>query len=88
MPESLPQQLSRELRLGTALDYVATWMTLEMVANEVRIKDFNPPAEFVDKVAAEMVCQPIMGWPDEDQARFYLSELWPDCAVLAEDIHA
>lgn len=68
--------------MAAALDYVAGWFAAEMVANEVRLVGFNPPPEVVDRVVAEMVCQPKLGWPDEAAARFDLAERWPDCEAL------
>lgn len=63
----------------SALNYMAEWFAYEMAGNEVTILDFDPPREFVDRVAAELVRNPKLAWPDEDSARSFLGELWPDC---------
>lgn len=59
-----------------ALDYIAVWFAREMY--EVMIMNFDPPAAFVDRVTAQMVCDPTLGWPDEDTARADLAANWPN----------
>lgn len=64
---------------SAALAYVARWFTYEMVGNEVGLQGFDPPEEFVALVVRRMVGdQNRLGWPDEEAARGFLAELWPD----------
>lgn len=61
----------------TTVEYLAHWFVYDMW--EVRISDFDPPADFVDACVAAM-CEPEWGWPPEqhDLARRELTAYWPD----------
>lgn len=53
--------------LAAQLDDAVTWITVNIVGNEVRADPL--PASLRPLIAAKMVEHPLMGWPDTETAQ-------------------